>query len=93
MNVRLEYVAARLRAKDAGAAIVARVRRLNADLEEGMQIRGLHRKPLSWRRAKALAKRGKEIKKPFMERGGKRLVDPWMYGLTDPARFRLALGV
>lgn len=62
-------------------AIEARIRKLQPDgHEEGSIIRGVFRKPLSWRRAKTLKQRGTLGWRPYRPKGGKGVVYAYMDG-------------
>lgn len=45
--------------------VAARLRRLNPNLKECMMVRGLYRKPLSWRRAKIRMRRNGHCQAPY----------------------------
>jgi len=62
--------------------VEARLRRMNPNLDEFGIVRGRFRKPMSWRRAKAKWQRGIPDWRPFMEPGGRRIVNPRMERCT-----------
>jgi hypothetical protein len=70
----------------------ARIERLNPDPKPQFRLRGLWRKPLSWRRAKAQLRAGRELLSPFRGPDGRRH-DPFYEGLRRARDIERCFGV